>query len=74
MKSLKGKKARIISDNDNYSDYMDKTLVITHVAYSEKEHPGYDSGLAGEALCDFETEDGESVPFSLYEYEFKLVR
>ena len=71
-KKLLGKKAIIISDNENYADYMDKVLKVTHVAYSTQDHPGYDDFLQGMALCDFETMQGESVPFSLYEYEFEL--
>lgn len=72
-KNLKGRIARIVSDNDNYDKFRGKDLTITHVAYSTKDHPGYDSGLEGQALCDFEVkETGESVPFSLYEYEFSL--
>jgi hypothetical protein len=31
----------------------DKELRITHVAYDESEHPGYDKGMEGQALCDF---------------------
>lgn len=30
---------------------------------------GYDNGLYPEQLMCFKTEDGEDVPFSLYEYE-----
>jgi len=71
-KNLLNRKVKITSDNENYTEYMDKTLVITHVAYSTADHPGYDL-LVGEALCDFKTIDGKDVPFSLYEYEFKLI-
>lgn len=72
-KNLLGRKVQVISDNDNYDSFRNKTLIVTHVAYSTKEHPGYDSGLNGEALCDFKTVDGEDVPCSLYEYEFKTI-
>lgn len=72
MKPKVGKHAKIRKDNDNenYNDYRDKTLLITHVAHNTDEHPGYDSSLKGEALCDFKVEEtDEDVPFSLYEYE-----
>ena len=73
MKQLMNKLAVIVSDNDNYDAYRDKLLRITHVAYNRTEHPGYDEGLEGQALCDFKVEEtGEDVPFSLYEYEFNL--
>lgn len=73
MKKILGKKVRIISDNENYSEFKDKDLIITHVAYSEDRHPGYDTSLKGQALCDLKTTTGEQVPFSLYEYELKLI-
>ena len=57
------------NDNDNYDDFRDKVLIITHVATNQSQHPGYDSSLAGEGLYDFETEDGEEVHSSLYDYE-----
>ena len=72
-KNLLGRKAVVVSDNECYDSFRDKQLVITHVAYSKEDHPGYDSGLKGEALCDFETIDGEPVHVSLYEYEFDLI-
>lgn len=71
-----GDKIRIRTDNDNdcYDNFRNQDLVITHIAYSIDDHPGYDSGMAGGALVDSEVyETGESVPFSLYEYEFELV-
>jgi hypothetical protein len=69
----KTKTVRIISDNENYIDFMDKVLVITHVATNTNQHPGYDDAMEGEPLFDLETEDGEEVPFSLYEYEIEYV-
>lgn len=72
--SLLHKLAVITSDNENYDELKDIILRITHVAYSPSEHPGYDSSLNGEALCDFVVnETNQQVPFSLYEYEFKLI-
>ena len=63
-----GDKIRIISDNDNYDKFRNRDLTVTHIAHNRDEHPGYDAGLKGQALVDC-----EDVPFSLYEYEFKLV-
>jgi hypothetical protein len=71
-KNLKGRKAKIISDNENYDQFRDQILTITHVAYSVNDHPGYDDSCEGEALCDFALADGTPIPFSLYEYEFEL--
>lgn len=73
MKNLLGKKVIITSDNDNYDNYRDKTLVITHVATNKSGHPGYDEAMGGMALCDLEDTDGNEIPFSLYEYEFKVL-
>lgn len=74
MSLLLNKLAVITSDNDIYDKYRDVTLRITHVAYNEKQHPGYDAGMEGEALCDFVVDaTGEEVGFSLYEYEFKVI-
>ena len=73
-KKLLNKTAKIVSDNENYRDYAGKELVITHVAYNSEDHLGYDSSMEGQALCDFEVkETKESVPFSLYEYEFEII-
>jgi len=72
-KNLIGKKAKVISDNDCYDSFRNEVLIITHVAYSSADHPGYDSGMQGEALCDFKTKSGKDVPCSLYEYEFELI-
>lgn len=68
-----GDRVKIASDNDNdnYDEFRDKVLIVTHIAKSEADHPGYDSSLKGECLMDFETEEGEDVPFSLYEYEIE---
>lgn len=69
-RQLIGKKARIISDNDGYDKWRDKTLVITHVS---NEGSGYDAAAFPEMLCDFDCEDGSEFPCALYEYEFELV-
>ena len=63
-----GDKIRIISDNENYSKFRNKALIISHIAYSTKEHPGYDNTVNGQALVDC-----QGLPFSLYEYEFKII-
>ena len=63
-----GDKIRIISDNDNYDKYRNMDLIVSHIAHNTDEHPGYDTGLTGQALVDC-----KDVPFSLYEYEFELV-
>jgi hypothetical protein len=62
-----GQKIRIISDNENYKKYVKKTWKISNIAHNRQEHPGYDEGMGNEALIDC-----EGLPFSLYEYEFKL--
>ena len=73
MKTLLGKKVKIISDNDNYDSFRNEILIITYVAHSTEEHPGYDTSLNDEALCDLKTIDGKDVPFSLYEFEFEII-
>ena len=62
---------RIISDNDNYIDYIGKDLVVTH---SSNKSLGYDNSLFPMMLLDLDVVDsGKSVPFSLYEYEVEVV-
>lgn len=63
-----GDTVTIASDNENYFDYLGKDLTVTKVSTSVEDHPAFDDSI-GEALYDLETEDGELVPFSLYEYE-----
>lgn len=69
-----GLRVRVSPENDNdcYDGFRDKVLIITHVATSTKDHPGYDSSLDGQALYDFKDEAGNEIPCSLYDYE--LVR
>lgn len=68
---LIGKKARIISDNDNYDAFRNETLIITHAS---NEGRGYDSVMFPEMLCDFKIEGSDNeFPFALYEYEFALI-
>ena len=70
MKNLVGKKVQIVSDNENYTEYVGKTLRITHASNSG---PYYDKGMYPEMLCDLETLDGQQVGFALYEYEFQVL-
>lgn len=65
-----GDRVRISSDNDNenYDRFRDKVLIITH---AETGGRGYDESMYPEKLMDFETEDGEEFPYSLYEYEIE---
>lgn len=56
-------------DNENYAEFIDKTLVIYVISKNKKDHPGYDAGMNGEYLYDLKTLDGDDVPFSLYDYE-----
>ena len=68
------KVVRIISDNENYTEYIGKDLIITNAVnyeWSVTENQFYDYSMY---LCDLEVlESGLSVPFSLYEYEFEEV-
>jgi hypothetical protein len=73
MKNLLGRRVMVISDNENYNSFRNKKLIITNVAYNTDQHPGYDNGLKGSALCDFTDLDGNDIPLSLYEYEFTLI-
>lgn len=68
---LINRKAIIISDNDSYDQWKDKTLILTHAS---NEGRGYDSSVYPEMLCDFRCEDGSEFPCALYEYEFKLIK
>ncbi len=57
------------NDNEGYDSFRGKKLRIVHKATSTEEHQGFDEGLEGEGLYDFETLDGESIGSSLYDYE-----
>ena len=70
MKNLIGKKVKIISDNKNYDDFKNETLIVTHAS---NEGNGYDDTMYPEMLCDFRCESGKDFPFALYEYEFKVL-
>jgi hypothetical protein len=61
-----GDKIRLTNqDYDFYEAIKDRELTITHIAYSEKEHPGYDSGVGGALV------DTEELDCSLYTWEFE---
>jgi hypothetical protein len=70
MKQLIGRKAKIISDNDNYDRFRNEILIVTH---ADNKGRGYDDSCYPEMLCDFKTESGKEFPFALYEYEFQLI-
>jgi len=57
------------NDNDNYDKFRNEVLIITHVAKNRSEHSGYDESVSPEYLYDLETESGEEIPCSLYDYE-----
>ena len=68
---LINKKVRIISDNENYSEWLNRVLTITH---ADNKGVGYDDSCYPEKLCDLEdAETGEECPFALYEYEFEII-
>jgi len=57
------------NDNEGYDSFRGKKLRIVHKATSIEEHQGFDEGLEGEGLYDFETLDGKEIGSSLYDYE-----
>ena len=57
------------NDNDNYNLFRNKILIVTHVAKSDNDHPGYDDSLAPEYLYDLKTVSGKDINCSLYDYE-----
>lgn len=70
VKKLIGKTVRITSDNENYEDFKNMDLVITHAEIGGR---GYDDSVYPEALCDLKVKKtGKEVPYSLYEYEFEV--
>jgi len=74
MYNLKDKvKVSPENDNESYDSFRDEILIITHIAVNTEEHPGYDEAMEGMQLMDFETEAGDDVPCSLYEYEIESI-
>ena len=57
---------RIISDNENYIDYIGIDLVVTERYFQEDrdEEPLFNLNIV---------DSGELFPFSLYEWEFEVV-
>lgn len=76
MTQLKiGSIVRVISDNENYKRFSNKSLEVIHIAHNTTEHPGYDYSVAPQVLCDFvEYISRKEVPCSLYEYEFEIIK
>ena len=68
-----GTKVKVSSDNDNenYNDFRNKVLKITHIAKNTNQHSGYDNSMEGMPLYDLEALDGTPVNCSLYEYELE---
>lgn len=70
MRFKVGDKVRVVrgNDNDYYNSFRDKVLIITH---ADNKGTGYDQGMHPQGLYCFETEEGEEVGFSLYDYELE---
>jgi hypothetical protein len=64
-----GDKIKIVSDNENYDRFRNKIWFVTHIASDRTDHPGYDEGMYPEKLVDC-----KGLPFSLYEYEFIIIK
>lgn len=70
-KTLNGSIVRIISDNENYNEWLDRDLIVRHCS---NHGLGYDNCMYPELLCDLEdSETGFELPFALYEYEFEIL-
>jgi hypothetical protein len=65
-----GNKVKVNNSNDNYDEFRNKVLIITH---SEIGGNGYDDSMYPQKLMSFMTEQGEPIPYSLYEYEVTLI-
>lgn len=72
----KGQKVKVKRDNDNetYDSFRDKILIVSGVFKNDKDHPGYDMGLFPERLYEFVDEEGNDIPFALYEYELEKIK
>jgi hypothetical protein len=69
-----GNKCKIISDNDGYTKFLNKVLVVTFVSKNKNDHPGYDEALSPQKLYDLKVhKTNEIVPFSLYDYELQTL-
>ena len=68
---MKGQTVRIVSDNENYINYLDIDLIVTHAS---NKGMGYDQNMYPELLCDLKVKGtGKAVPFALYDYELETV-
>lgn len=66
-----GKQVRIISDNENYTEWLNRDLTVT---FASNKGVGYDNTMYPELLCDLmDSNTGEECPFALYEYEFTVL-
>ncbi len=66
-----GKQVRIISDNENYAEWMNRDLTVV---YASNSGCGYDSCMYPELLLDLiDSDTGEECPFALYEWEVMTV-
>lgn len=68
-----GDKVQIASDNDNenYKEFRGQILIVFDIATDDSEHVGYDESMNGMPLYDLTDEQGNYLPFSLYEYELE---
>ena len=67
---MKNKIVRIVSDNENYIDWIDRDL---RVIYASNKGKYYDGGMYPEMLCELKDDKtGEICPFALYEYEISI--
>ena len=69
-----GDKVKVSSynDNENYDDFRNKVLIITHVTTSTDNDIRYSKEMGG-SLYDFEDEDGNEIPCALYDYELERI-
>lgn len=75
MKFNVGDKVKVkrSNDNENYKDFKNKVLIVTYRT-NDKKANGYDYGLYPQGLYSFKTEEGENIPYSLYDYELTLIK
>lgn len=68
---MTGKQVRIISDNENYTECLNRDLTVT---FARSKCGYYDDSMYPELLCDLkDSNTGEECPFALYEYEFTVL-
>lgn len=59
------------NENDSYDEFRDKVLEVVDVSYSIEDNTYYDESMDGMGLYELIDEDGERIPFALYEYELE---